>query len=72
MACSVHTTVAAGTPPVGPPMTRCECADASFEQVASAMRAETLPLDQVLGRTGCGQTCEACIPDLLRFLAGRV
>ena len=58
-------------PLVGPPMTRCECAGVTFEEVARRMAAERLSADHAVRRTGCGQTCGACIPDLLRFLATR-
>ena len=60
----------AGPAPVlAPPMTRCECAGVTFEEVARRMAAERLSAAQAVGRTGCGQNCGACIPDLLRFLA---
>jgi bacterioferritin-associated ferredoxin len=52
-------------------MTRCECAGITFEEAARRMAAERLGAEQALRRTGCGQTCGACIPDLRRFLAGR-
>jgi len=55
--------------PFGPPMTRCECAGLPFEDVARRMAAEGLPAEQAVRRTGCGQNCEACLPDLLRYLA---
>lgn len=66
--------LAAGAVPgplVGPPMTRCECAGVTFEEVARRMAAERLSADQVVRRAGCGQNCGACIPDLARFLASR-
>jgi bacterioferritin-associated ferredoxin len=50
-------------------MTRCECAGVTFEEVARRMRAERLSAEQAVRRTGCGQNCGACIPDLLQFLA---
>jgi bacterioferritin-associated ferredoxin len=58
-------------PLLGPPMTRCECAGVTFEEVARRIAAERLSADQAVLRTGCGQTCTACVPDLLRFLATR-
>jgi bacterioferritin-associated ferredoxin len=64
--CGVHS----GTS-MGPAMTRCECAGVAFEEVARRIRAERMGADQALRRTGCGQTCGACIPDLHKFLAGR-
>lgn len=57
------------TPLVAPPMTRCECAGITFEEVARRMHAERLSADQAVGRTGCGRNCGACIPDLLQFLS---
>ena len=33
------------------------------------MRAEGLAAEQAVRRSGCGQNCGACIPDLLQFLA---
>lgn len=57
------------TPLVAPPMTRCECAGVTFEEVARRMHAERLSAEQAVRRTGCGQTCGACIPDLVRFLS---
>jgi bacterioferritin-associated ferredoxin len=61
----------APAPLLGPPMTRCECAGVTFEEVARRMARERLAADQAVRRTGCGQNCGACIPDLLRFLASR-
>jgi bacterioferritin-associated ferredoxin len=51
------------------PMTRCECSGVAFDEVARQLFAEGRPLDQVLRRTGCGQTCGACLPDLAVHLA---
>jgi bacterioferritin-associated ferredoxin len=56
---------------VAPPMTRCECAEISFEQVAQTMGAESLSFEEVSRRTGCGRNCGACLPDLRRYLASR-
>ena len=53
-----------------PLMTRCECAGISFEEVAARMRDGQL-LAEITHRTGCGQTCTACLPDLQAFLASR-
>jgi hypothetical protein len=33
------------------------------------MQTEGRPLVEVLRRTGCGQTCTACVPDLQDFLS---
>jgi NAD(P)H-nitrite reductase large subunit len=51
-------------------MTRCECAEVSFSEVAALMRAEGLTVDQACDRTGCGRTCTGCLPDLEAFLKG--
>jgi NAD(P)H-nitrite reductase large subunit len=51
------------------PMTRCECAGVAFAEIARQILVEGRPLDQVLRRTGCGQTCGACLPDLGVHLA---
>lgn len=50
-------------------MTRCECAGVSFEEIARRLVEQRLSLDEACGRTGCGQTCTACIPDLRAYLA---
>jgi bacterioferritin-associated ferredoxin len=49
-------------------MTRCECADVSFPEVARQVAAGG-SLEEATRRTGCGQTCTACLPDLRKFLA---
>lgn len=56
---------------VPPEMTRCECADVSFEDVAAHLDSHGLRLDDIFEKTGCGQTCTACLPDLRTFLARR-
>lgn len=53
----------------GRAMTRCECADMAFAEVARRMREEGQSLGELFRRTGCGQTCTACVPDLENFLA---
>lgn len=65
------TTVVCPGAPVGAPMSRCECAGVTFSEVASRIEAEGLTPEQVICGTGCAQTCGACLPDLLRFLAAR-
>jgi bacterioferritin-associated ferredoxin len=50
-------------------MTRCECAGLPFAEIARKIREERLSLAEVTGRTGCGGTCTACLPDLRAFLA---
>jgi hypothetical protein len=72
MACTVHSPLplAPGERPVlGRAMTRCECSGVAFEEVARRMQAEGLAAEQAVRRTGCGQNCEACLPDLRRHLA---
>ena len=56
-------------PPLRPrTMTRCECSGCGFAEVARQMRSEGLGFEEACRRTGCGQTCGACIPDLQGFL----
>jgi bacterioferritin-associated ferredoxin len=50
-------------------MTRCECAEISFAEVARRVREESLSLEEVAERTGCGRTCSACLPDLRSLLS---
>jgi bacterioferritin-associated ferredoxin len=52
-------------------MTRCECEGVTFAEVAHRAQAEGIAPEQAIRRSGCGQLCEACLPDLRRFLAGR-
>jgi bacterioferritin-associated ferredoxin len=54
-----------------PRMTRCECAELSFDEVARFVRQDGLTLEEVGERTGCGRLCTACLPDLRDHLAGR-
>ena len=77
MACALHPAAepaAEGGPGLGfprataPAMTRCECAEVSFQEVARQV-ASGRPLDETMRRTGCGQNCTACLPDLLKHLA---
>jgi bacterioferritin-associated ferredoxin len=51
-------------------MTRCECTGVTFEEIASCTDAG-VELAEVCRRTDCGNTCTACLPDLVRFLAAR-
>ena len=46
------------------PMTRCECAEISFDEVLRRMHERGLTLEQVCEATGCGRTCTACMTDL--------
>lgn len=57
--------------PWAPAMTRCECAELSFDEVARRVRSEGVPLEEIQERTGCGRLCSACLPDLRAHLAGR-
>ena len=52
-------------------MTRCECAELPFDEVARRVREEGATLEQVQERTGCGRMCSACLPDLRDHLAAR-
>lgn len=54
-----------------PAMERCECAQVSFAELARRVEAERLTVEEAARRTGCGRTCEACVPDLYQFLGGR-
>ncbi len=50
-------------------MTRCECAGVTFDDLQRRMRAEGLSVQEACRKTGCGQCCSACVPDLQAFLA---
>jgi bacterioferritin-associated ferredoxin len=52
-------------------MTRCECAEMPFEEIARRMREHGESFGEISRRTGCGQTCTACVGDLQEFLARR-
>jgi bacterioferritin-associated ferredoxin len=56
---------------VPPRMTRCECAEVSFEEIRDRVRAAGCSLDEILRVTGCGSTCTACLPDLRAFLSSQ-
>ncbi len=57
-------------PALGRAMTRCECAEVAFDDVARQVaRGESL--QEVSERTGCGRNCSACVDDLLRHLHAR-
>ena len=49
-------------------MSRCECAEVSFEEITRRMRAEALTFEEVSALTGIGRLCTACLPDLRRHL----
>jgi NAD(P)H-nitrite reductase large subunit len=50
-------------------MTRCECADVSFQAIAREMASTGRSLEETTRRNGCGQNCTACLPDLLKYFA---
>lgn len=52
-----------------PSMTRCECAEMPFEEIQEKLEQDRLCLEELGKRTGCAQTCTACLPDLKAFLA---
>lgn len=52
-------------------MTRCECTELSFDEVARRVEREGATLDEIAERTGCGRLCTACLPDLRAHLAAR-
>jgi bacterioferritin-associated ferredoxin len=56
---------------VPPAMTRCECAGVGFEEIARRLSEQRISLEEACGRTGCGATCTACLPDLRAYLASR-
>jgi bacterioferritin-associated ferredoxin len=58
-------------PPWARAMTRCECAELPFDEVARRVRDEGASLEEVQERTGCGRLCSACLPDLRAHLAAR-
>jgi len=49
-------------------MTRCECAEMPFAEVARRMREDGQSLSELGRRTGCGHTCTACLPELQAYL----
>ncbi len=53
------------------PMTRCECVELPFEEIARRLDEDGLPLEELQNRTGCGLLCTACLPDLRAHLARR-
>jgi bacterioferritin-associated ferredoxin len=52
-----------------PAMTRCECAEITFDDLARRMREQRASLDAVQAETGAGLMCTACLPDLREHLA---
>ena len=53
------------------PMTRCECVELPFDEIARRLREDGLSFEEVQKRTGCGLLCTACLPDLRAHLARR-
>lgn len=49
-------------------MTRCECAELPFEEIARRVADQGLGVAEALRHTGCGQICTACLPDLESYL----
>jgi NAD(P)H-nitrite reductase large subunit len=56
---------------LGRVMTRCECADLPFDEIARRVREEGLSLEALQRETECGQLCTACLPDLHEHLSAR-
>jgi bacterioferritin-associated ferredoxin len=52
-----------------PAMTRCECAGLPFAEIRERLFGGQ-SFEEITQRTGCGETCTACLPDLRAFLAG--
>jgi NAD(P)H-nitrite reductase large subunit len=52
-------------------MTRCECAELSFDEIARRLRERGQSLEALQRETGCGRLCTACLPDLHDHLAAR-
>jgi bacterioferritin-associated ferredoxin len=52
-------------------MTRCECVELPFDEVARRIREDGATLEEVQERTGCGRLCSACLTDLRAHLAAR-
>ncbi len=53
------------------PLTRCECVELPFDEIARRIREDGLTLQELQDRTGCGLLCTACLPDLRAHLARR-
>lgn len=52
-----------------PAMSRCECAEISFEKIERLMKERGWSLQEVSMQTRCGRTCSACVPDLEAYLS---
>ncbi len=53
------------------PMTRCECVELPFDEIARRLQKDGLSFEELQDRTGCGLLCTACLPDLRAHLARR-
>jgi bacterioferritin-associated ferredoxin len=71
MACTAHPIAETHAEASPRCMTRCECAGVSFAELARRLGEEGLSAEEACRRTGCGQTCTACLPDLRQYLASR-
>jgi bacterioferritin-associated ferredoxin len=71
MAATLHPVPEAPARCLAPCMSRCECTGISFEELARLKTLEGLSVEETARRTGCGQTCTACLPDLKAYLASR-
>ena len=70
MACTAHPLPVALTRAEPRAMTRCECAGMTFAELARRVREGALSPEEACRRTGCGQTCTGCVPDLKLYLSG--
>jgi NAD(P)H-nitrite reductase large subunit len=52
-------------------MTRCECTEITFQELADRMDADRVGMAEICRRTESGTICTACLPDLVRFLEAR-
>jgi NAD(P)H-nitrite reductase large subunit len=57
--------------PTPRPMTRCECTEITFQELANRMDADHVGMEEICRRTESGTICTACLPDLARFIAER-
>jgi bacterioferritin-associated ferredoxin len=68
MACIAYPLAEAAAPSGPRRMTRCECAGVTFAELGRRVGEEGLSPEEACLRTGCGQTCTACLPDLRQYL----
>ena len=50
-------------------MTRCECVELAFDEIARRILEDGASLEEVQACTGCGRLCSACLPELRDHLA---